>query len=234
MIDLIDLHPSLLYRDKTREEYTMRQEDTLDNVLLKMYRKVQKFGEMKIKDAVTAINAAYRIAVALYNTPYLDELNGAYGKMRHIADEAVPKENGRHQSHHDAFLVCYMVWAILSLQKTKPVGMEDFLKDIMDNLKHEEYEYIQWAVQDGDDYFDFFEELSPLVTEDSSPAFETDLAPDPTPVRYLADSVWDAHVRSYTRNDFEQLLSLYRTKEEQHALLDWVDRLSNPDNSLPF
>ena len=73
--------------------------------------------------------------------------------------------------------------------------------------------------------------------------FDSDLLPNALPSMYFKDGMWKAEISKLDFGEMEQLLSFYRSKEAQRALLQWVQEMDNKftpkkdffkDDDLPF
>lgn len=217
-----DWHHSLLYADKSREEYTMEKEGTLDHLLYQMYMVAHDFDGLNMSSAVKALNTAYYLAVAIYNTPHVEESNNVdirtYNRVRDILAEEHP-EGWRKVTHADVFLVRWLTWAILKLQLFKPAGLEIFLGKFQ--------KMIGWNDdRDGDDQelwstCSFILKFPEMVEALESSRFESDLNPNALWAFCLPDYLWKAEISSLSFDEIEQLLRHYRSKADQEALLDW-------------
>lgn len=90
-----DWHHSLLYADKSREEYTMEKEGTLDHLLYQMYMVAHDCDGLFMSNSVKALNTAYYLAVGLYNIQHVEEenqMNGLVAKKRRKFWEKSMKE----------------------------------------------------------------------------------------------------------------------------------------------
>ena len=76
MKKLFDWHHSLVYADKSRSEYNMDEEGSLDNLLYQMYMMAHDCEGLLMSNAVKALNTAYYLAVAIYNTGSPDKPGG--------------------------------------------------------------------------------------------------------------------------------------------------------------
>lgn len=231
-----DWHHSLLYADKSREEYTMEKEGTLDHLLYQMYMVAHDSDGLNMSSAVKALNTAYYLAVAIYNTPHVEEKNNVgnltYRRVRDIlAEEHSEKWNDVTEA--DIFLVRWMAWAILRLQSSKPAGLDSFLDKFKSLIAWDEdrYGYVR------DDYGDFFEqehiksvrkqwlkcafveELPGMMEEVGDVKFDTDLQPNARIALAISDEVWKNQIRDLEFEELEQLLRHYRTIDEQLMLL---------------
>lgn len=74
-----DWHHSLLYADKSREEYTMEKKGTLDHLLYQMYMVAHDCDGLFMSNSVKALNTAYYLAVGLYNIQHVEEENQMNG-----------------------------------------------------------------------------------------------------------------------------------------------------------
>lgn len=189
-----------------------------------------------MSSAVKALNTAYYLAVAIYNTPHVEEKNNVgnltYRRVRDIlAEEHSEKWNDVTEA--DIFLVRWMAWAILRLQSSKPAGLDSFLDKFKSLIAWDEdrYGYVR------DDYGDFFEqehiksvrkqwlkcafveELPGMMEEVGDVKFDTDLQPNARIALAISDEVWKNQIRDLEFEELEQLLRHYRTIDEQLMLL---------------
>ena len=231
-----DWHHSLLYADKSREEYTMEKEGTLDHLLYQMYMVAHDYDGLNMSSAVKALNTAYYLAVAIYNTPHAEESNNVgtltYRRVRDILAEEHSDTWGD-VTEADIFLVRWMTWAILKLQSSKPAGLDAFLDKFKSLIAWDENRYSNV----DDSYGDFFgkehvksmekqwmkcafvEELPGMMEEVGDVKFDTDLQPNARIALAISDEVWKNQIRDFEFEELEQLLRHYRTIDEQLMLL---------------
>lgn len=153
MTDPFSIDPSLLYCDKTIEEFTIHEPGTLDRLLYQMYTTVQASGKMKIKDVMTAFNTAYYLAIALYNTTAVDRhTEELFRRVENCVQTRLAAEHGgsvKAVTRADRFLVDFMTWTILSLQVNKPQGMDNFLDAFKRKLKESEDRHFGFRMHCG-------------------------------------------------------------------------------------
>lgn len=230
-----DWHHSLLYADKSREEYTMEKEGTLDHFLYQMYMLAHDYDGLNMSSAVKALNTAYYLAVAIYNTPHAEESNNVdvqtYRRVRLILGEEHPR-GWRDVKPADIFLVRWMAWAILKLQSSKPIGLDAFLN------KFEEM--IGWNDdRDGDDQeiwttCSFILKFPKMIETLENSSFESDLKPNAMWAFSLSDNLWKDEISGLKFEEMEQLLRQYRSQLDQLALLDWSQKHEKWYSELPF
>lgn len=232
-----DWHHSLLYADKSREEYTMEKEGTLDHLLYQMYMVAHDSDGLNMSSAVKALNTAYYLAVAIYNTPHVEEKNNVgnltYRRVRDILAEE-HSENWNDVTEADIFLVRWMAWAILRLQSSKPAGLDSFLDKFKSLIAWDEdrYGYVR------DDYGDFFEQkhiksvrkqwlkcafvrdFPGMIEEMEDVKFDTDLQPNAIFPYAISDEMWLNQIGKLEFDEMEQLLRHYRTIDDQLKLLE--------------
>ena len=232
-----DWHHSLLYADKSREEYTMEKEGTLDHLLYQMYMVAHDSDGLNMSSAVKALNTAYYLAVAIYNTPHVEEKNNVgkltYGRVSDILAEEHPK-GCVDVSEADIFLVRWMAWAILKLQSAKPTGLDAFLDKFKSLIAWDEdrYSYVR------DDYSDLFEQehiksvreqwlecafvrdFPGMIEEMEDVKFDTDLQPNAIFPYAISDEMWLNQIGKLEFDEMEQLLRHYRTIDDQLKLLE--------------
>ena len=133
MKQMFDWERNLIYRDKVRTEYTMDEVGTLDELLYRMYMVAHDLGGLNMRDAVKALNVAYYLAVAIYNTPHVEETNGMNQLTLQIAEDILGEEHPESGSYGvseaDVLLVRWMSLVILKLQRNKPKGLDRFLEN---------------------------------------------------------------------------------------------------------
>lgn len=228
-------HHSLLYADKSREEYTMEKEGTLDHFLYQMYMVAHDCNGLDMSNAVKALNTAYYLAVALYNTPYVEEENNVSLLVSKKAIEILGEEHLGEpywSSHAGVFLVKWMALAILRLQQNKPSGLDMFLDKFQ--------ELIGWDTdinlydEDGEikRSCSFIFQFPKMIEQMGKMKFVSDLRPSAALASDIPYSVWEDQVRRLGLEEMEQLLSHYRTIEDQLAFLDWCR--TKEDWYLPF
>ncbi len=234
-----DWHHSLLYADKSREEYTMEKEGTLDHLLYQMYMVAHDSDGLNMSSAIKALNTAYYLAVAIYNTPHVEEKNNVgkltYGRVRDILAEEHPK-GCVDVSEADIFLVRWMAWAILKLQSAKPTGLDAFLDKFKSLIAWDEdrYSYVR------DDYGDFFEQehiksvreqwlecafvrnFPKMVEEVGDVKFYTDLQPNAQLPDLIPEKIFEEQIKGLSYEEIEQLLTHYRSKKYQLVLLEFA------------
>lgn len=241
----LDWNHHLIYADKEREKYTMEKKGSLDELLHQMYMKAHALDGLNMSNSVKALNVAYYLAVAIYNTPHVEEENKIDFRTLSSARNILAEEHdgdGKQVSTADVFLVRWMSWAILTLQREKPAGLDAFLDKYQTD--------IGW---DDDKYFDndgelwnqccFITEIRKMVERMGDTRFDSDLLPNALPSMYFKDGMWKAEISKLDFGEMEQLLSFYRSKEAQRALLKWAQEMDNKftpkkdffkDDDLPF
>lgn len=224
MIKPFEWHHCLLYGDKQREDYTMEEKGTLDEFLYRMYMLAHDCNGLDMSNSVKALNTAYYLAVALYNTPHVEEENNVDvlvgNKAREILGEEHPKESCWY-STAGVYLVKWMALAILKLQQNKPYGFGLFLDKFQ--------ELIGWDadinVYDEDGEIKkscrFIFQFPKMIEQMGNTRFVSDLRPSAALASDIPFSVWNNQIRWLRFEDIEQLLTHYRTPKDQLAFLDW-------------
>lgn len=214
-------HHNLLYAEKSREAYTMEEEGTLDHLLYRIYMLAHDCDGLNISDAVKALNTAYYLAVALYNTTHVEECNRMEALTRSKAQEILMEEHKMDKLNvtpADLFLVRWMAWAILKMQKTKPAGLDVFLEKYQQD--------ISW---NDDFYYDengkiarqcsFVYQIPKMVEQMGDVKFDTDLQPNAKNPFFMSDELWIKQIKNLEIVEMEQLLRHYRTIDDQLSLL---------------
>ena len=202
----------------------MEKEGTLDHLLYQMYMVAHDCDGLNMSSAVKALNTAYYLAVAIYNTPHAEESNNVdirtYNRVREILAEE-HSEGWRKVTPADVFLVRWMTWAILKLQSFKPVGLDIFLGKFQ--------KMIGWNDdRDGDDQeiwsmCSFILEFPEMVEALEGSSFASDLMPNALSPFSISDQVWKDHISGLEYEEMEQLLEHYRTMEDQFFLIGWAE-----------
>lgn len=240
----LDWYHSLIYANKERSEYTMEEKGSLDELLYQMYMKAHDLDGLNMSNSVKVLNVAYYLAVAIYNTPHVEEENKMDSRTSSSARKILAEEhNGEcnQVSPADVFLVRWMSWAILALQKEKPAGLESFLNKYKQDISWKEDDYYD---EDGEIWSQcsFITEIPKMVEQMGDKRFETDLAPNALHCVHFGDGMWTGELSNLTFEEMEQLLTFYRRKDDQHALLQWAwgmecklaPKPSSSADDLPF
>lgn len=217
-----DWHHSLLYADKSREEYTMEKKGTLDHLLYQMYMVAHDCDGLFMSNSVKALNTAYYLAVGLYNIQHVEEENQMNGLVAKKAQEVLGEEHGGDTcrvSHADMFLVSLMALAILKLQHKKPAGLDVFLDKFQRQICWHDDDF---AYDDGEIWNQcrFLLEFPKMLEQMRNMKFDSDLKPNAVLPLLIPDKVWSNQVLSLCQQDIEHLLTHYRTKEDQHAFVN--------------
>lgn len=234
MKEAFDIPSRLVYPFK--QSYDEYKHEGLNLFLEKMYKVALREGYLEFKDPVQAFNTAYYIASALYATPHLDlrvmtkEVDYALRAHLSIDNSTIPfppgfpSSNARLPLTH-AMLVRWMVYAILFLQDSKTEAMEEYLEGYRMRLLQ-----LGTEVYEGnEEEIDFVGEF-PGMIDSCNERFHTDLYPN-IKVAQLNESDWKNTISKYDEQTIDLLMTFFRTKEEQHAFLDWM---YDKDDDLPF
>ena len=234
MKEAFDIPSRLVYPFK--QSYDEYKHEGLNLFLEKMYKVALREGYLEFKDPVQAFNTAYYIASALYATPHLDlrvmtkEVDYALRAHLSIDNSTIPFPPGFPSSKarlpltHE-MLVRWMVYAILFLQDSKTEAMDEYLEGYRMRLQ-------QWGaeVYEGNEEEIGFVGNFPDMIDSCNERFHTDLYPN-IKVDQLNESDWKNTISKYDEQTIDLLMTFFRTKEEQHAFLDWMYKL---DDDLPF
>lgn len=237
MKQMFDWDRNLVYRDKVRTEYTMDEEGTLDELLYRMYMVAHDLGGLNMRDAVKALNVAYYMAVAIYNTPHVEETNGMNQLTLQIAENILGEEHLESGSYGvseaDVLLVRWMSLVILKLQRNKPKGLDRFLKkyysDIISGKDNNEFDSEKF-VQCG-----FSGKFYEMMKELENVSYDSDLHTNPVQVMFLS-SLTRLQLKNLSLAEVEQVLRFYRTKEDQLSFLAFLKEEYIPESvsNLPF
>ena len=126
----------------------------------------------------------------------------------------------------DVILCKWMAYCILHLQENMTEDLNIYLDGFRQSLQ-ETLKYASGKPKAAMAFAGRFPDMIDTVKE----RFHTDLYPSAIEVDCLTDAWWDRIVSNLSDEDFLKMLTFYRTKEEQHAFLDWaMDRASeSPD-----
>ena len=234
MKNLFDWHHSLVYGDKSRSEYNMDEEGSLDNLLYQMYMMAHDCEGLLISNAVKALNTAYYLAVAIYNTPHVEERNRMDFLISMRINEILAEEHDGEQRHvtlADSCLVSWMIYAILKLQVNKPAGLEAFLESYLN--------IITWSGEVYDDNTEewkqcrFVFDFPKLLKNNGERPFDSDLRPNGMFCSSFTDRFWKKEIAELSFEEIECLMKFNRDKSSQMALLNWILAMSEkyPANS---
>lgn len=220
-----------------KQSYDEYKHEGLNLFLEKMYKVALKEGYLDFKDPLLAFNTAYYIASAIFLTPrvdfrvFKDEVDNAL--LHHLGfyeprgvpfppDLEIPNT---HCCIPNELIVRLMVYAILFLQNDKTVEMAEFLDGYRLRLEDMISDYLD----DDIEGIAFGYNVLALIT--SCPdRYDIDLYPN-IKVAQLNESDWKNTISKYDEQTIDLLMTFFRTKEEQHAFLDWMYKL---DDDLPF
>lgn len=234
MKEAFDIPSRLVYPFK--QSYDEYKHEGLNLFLEKMYKVALREGYLEFKDPVLAFNTAYYIASALYATPHLDlrvmtkEVSYALRAHLSIDNSTIPFPPGFPSSKArlpltHAMLVRWMVYAILFLQDSMTEAMNEYLEGYRMRL-----EQLGTEVYEGNEEEIDFVGKFPGMIDSCNERFHTDLYPN-IKVAQLNESDWKNTISKYDEQTIDLLMTFFRTKEEQHAFLDWMYKL---DDDLPF
>ncbi len=214
-----DWNPSLLYADKPMGAYTVSEEGSLDWLLFRMWKKAYGLNGTDLTSE-KALNIAYYLAVginryATLSTRIADWSEECLSAATSNALTAVRNAVGNTSATSEVYLVSWMAWAILTLQEKKTKKLEDFLDKYRKEFSWYEghSERMVWRLCRSAGQF-------PQMVESMDRRFNTDLRPSPLPPSSITDELWSGELTKLDLNEFLQLLRLYRTREEQVALID--------------
>lgn len=218
---------NLYYGEKSSlSAFDTKNPKSLDALLKKIYMIGRKHVNLRMKNSLPAFNAAYYVAVCLANTEGIDETNfddEINDAIRTIWTEDYDRHHQGDEpyiSFAELMLIKWMVYAILSRQKSMSDDMEFFLQEFRDKLIT--------AVM-NEDLFNSGEEnkLAFLleiaeVIDDWKYRYHTDLHPHPLDPKYYSIFTWVNQVRLYTLEELEAQISFFPTQDEQMAFLNWA------------
>lgn len=219
-----------------KQSYDEYKHEGLNLFLEKMYKVALRESYLEFKDPVLAFNTAYYIASALYATPHLDlrvmTKEVSYALRAHLSIDnstipfppGFPSPNARLPLAHE-MLVRWMVYAILFLQDSKTEAMDEYLEGYRMRLQQ-----LRTEVYEGNEEKIEFVGKFPGMIDSCNERFHTDLYPN-IKVAQLNESDWKNTISKYDVQTIDLLMTFFRTKEEQHAFLDWMYKL---DDDLPF
>ena len=231
MIEVFDLPSKFVYPFK--QSYDEYKREGLNLFLEKMYKMALREGHLDFKDPLLAFNTAYYIASAIFLTPrvdfrvFKDEVDLAL--LHHLgfhvpSDDSLPFNPGPPNTHcciPNELIVRLMVYAILFLHNDKTVEMAEYLdgyrlrlEEIISDYEDDDIEGIAFV-------YDVF-----ALIKSCPDRFDIDLYPDIN-VTQLRDTDWSFGLRYYAEEDILRLMTFFRTKEEQHRFLNWMDEMNS-------
>lgn len=215
---------TFMYRPKT--SYEQYEKNELNNLLEQMYKVAIMSGTLGATDPLPIFNVSYAIAVVMANTPNI--------ALKNINEDILYLVVGTCQYTHlrganyngDVILCKWMAYCILHLQENMTEDLNIYLDGFRQSLQ-ETLKYASGKAKAAMAFAGRFPDMIDTVKE----RFHTDLYPSAIEVDCLTDAWWDRIVSKLSDEDFLKMLTFYRTKEEQHAFLDWaMDRASeSPD-----
>lgn len=227
MKNLFDWHHSLVYGDKSRSEYHMDEEGSLDNLLYQMYMMAHDCEGLLMSNAVKALNTAYYLAVAIYNSPHVEEQNRMDFLISMRINEILAEEHEGEQKHvtlADSCLVSWMMYAILKLQVNKPVGLDIFLDSYLKSITWSGEVYDNTTEERKQCRFVF--DFPKLLKDNEYCVFDSDLRPDANFSYGFTDGFWKKEIAELSIEELECLMRFNRDKGSQMALLDWIQTMS--------
>ncbi len=231
MKEPFDWYHSLYYGEKWNlSDFDTKNPKSLDALLKQLFMRAHRTGNLKMKNSLPALNAAYYVAVCVANTEGIDETN-----LDEEIDSSIKviweEDYSRHHKRKAPFcpfaermLIKWMAYAILYLQEKKSEEMNEFLSvfestllDTLDDVNKEEPE--EW------DNTTFLSAL-PKVIEEWEYRYDTDLRPHALHPKCYTDSMWTNAVRHYSLNELKWQLTFFHTQQEQKDFLNWAKEMS--------
>lgn len=230
MKEAFDLPSRFVYPFK--QSYDEYKHEGLNLFLEKMYKLALKEGCLEFKDPLQAFNTAYYIAAALNITPHLDlrvmkeQMDAVI--LEQLGDSPLPFPPGLKPSHiriplANRMLVRWMVYAILFLQENKTAELDDYLDMYRGRLEKWAEAYFE-DNPDSEDIIDFVIKFPNMIAS-SQERYSTNLYPN-LKVAQLTEGDWKNHISDYDDKTVDLLMTFFRTKEEQHRFLDWMDEMN--------
>lgn len=231
MKEAFELPTNFVYQFK--QDYDEYKHEGINLFLEKMYKLALDGDYMMFKEPLQAFNTAYYIATALAITPHVnlrnmsDEVSAALEKHIGIHDDPFPAVLGNHSNGvrippGNNLLVRWMVYAILFLQEEKSEAMEDYLEGYLARLGNMVEKFVR-NCPTAEEVVEFNSKLSDMI-DSCQERYHTDLYPD-LKVSNLEFEDWDYGIGEYYEKDVLCLMPFFRTKEEQHRFLDWIDEM---------
>lgn len=230
MKEVFDLPSKFVYPFK--QSYEEYKREGLNLFLERMYKVALREGYLDFKYPLSAFNTAYYIASAIFLTPRVDfrvfkeEVDNAL--LHHLGGyvpsvDSLPFNPGipnTHCSIPNELIVRLMVYAILFLQNDKTDEMTEYLdgyrlrlEDMISDYEDDDIEGITFG-------------YDVLALIKSCPdRYDIDLYPN-IKVAQLQDVDWRFGLRYFAEEDILRLMTFFRTKEEQHRFLDWMDEMN--------
>lgn len=230
MKEIFDLPSKFIYPFK--QSYDEYKHEGLNLFLEKMYKVALKEGYLDFKDPLLAFNTAYYIASAIFLTPRVDfrvfKVEVDLALLHHLGfykprDVPFPPDLEIPNTHcciHNELIVRLMVYAILFLLNDKTVEMAEYLDGYRLRLEDMISDYEDDAIEGIAFGYDVL-----ALIKSCPDRYDIDLYPN-IKVAQLQDADWSLGLRYYAEDDILRLMTFFRTKEEQHAFLDWMDDMN--------
>lgn len=232
MIEPFDVPCHFIYRAKT--SYSEYPKGGINAFLERMYKVALQSGTLQMEKPLPAFNAAYYMATALNNVPEIN-LRNMNGIIEKHLDSYLASPDDYSVPDSDHILCLWMTYALLYLQSNPSEEMKEFLFGFHNHLK--------WKIDNANTkewvQYPFAGQLSKMIDE-CNESFLIDLYPSAQKVCDFESYDWNFLINKISQEDFEQLLTFYRTKQEQHELLDAACQLLKPTpnfdsiDDLPF
>lgn len=232
MIEPFDLPHDFIYRAKS--SYSEYPKGGINAFLEKMYKVALQSGTLHIEKPLPAFNAAYYLATALNNVPNIN-LRNMNGIIDTHLDSCLSFSPFDHVADSDHMLCLWMAYAILYLQSNPSQEIKEYLFGF--------YNHLKWKMDNANEKewsnYSFVSQF-PQMIDECKESFHVDLYPSAKRVCNFESFDWDFLMNSFTKEDFEQFLSFYRTKEEQHEFLNAArqalkePQYSSSADDLPF
>ena len=181
-----------------------------------------------------AFNAAYYLATALNNVPNIN-LRNMNGQIDRRLDDYLFLSPFEPVPDSDHMLCLWMTYALLYLQDNPTQEMTEFLVSFHNRLMEKMKKASNEMWNDCAFIAGF-----PKTIKECKDRFWVDLYPSAKKVCNFESHDWIFLMNNFSQEDFEHFLSFYRTKEEQHELLNAARQVlklvptSDSVNDLPF
>lgn len=230
MKEVFDLPSKFVYPFK--QSYDEYKHDGLNLFLEKMYKMALKEGHLDFKDPLLAFNTAYYIASAIFLTPRVDfrvfKVEVDLALLHHLGfyeprDVPFPPDLEIPNTHcciPNEIIVRLMVYAILYLDNNKTVEMAEYLDGYRLRLEEMISDYEDDDIEGINFVYDVF-----ALIKSCPDRYDIDLYPN-IKVAQLQDVDWSLGLRYYADEDILRLMTFFKTKEEQHGFLDWMDEMN--------
>lgn len=222
MINLLEWPRSLFYQTR---EFDAKNDDGLLSLLKDIYARVESQGVIFIS-LPQALNAAYALAVAIYNSPgaYYQEQYELFFSTESAMQECLGFANPEAGFLSEKLMCGVMTYYILYLQANKSMDLACYLVQfkqmLLSNRSYIEYEEQNLCKA---------EYVEPMLhdIEAIEERFYSDLTPATQEACKISDRVW-RWIAAFSDEEFEYLLALNDGKNHQHEMLDMAKEKFSP------